>query len=116
LLFIEPTRIDVGAKAEIYRYLDNLAKEGAYPGRLARPDRDPGVADRILVMHEGVIAEYRHIEATDGFWPISRVRRSITRRKAQKAMAVTQQKEQAYQGIRLTEQLGAWLDGLASCW
>jgi ABC-type sugar transport system ATPase subunit len=68
LLFIEPTRgIDVGAKAEIYRYLDNLAKEGR--GILVvSPDLNEilGVADRILVMHEGQIArEYRHIEATE---------------------------------------------------
>ena len=68
LLFIEPTRgIDVGAKAEIYRYLDTLAKEGR--GILVvSPDLIEilGVADRILVMHEGkLVREFRHVEATE---------------------------------------------------
>lgn len=68
LLFIEPTRgIDVAAKAEIYRYLDSLAKEGR--GIIVvSPDLTEiiGIADRILVMHEGlIIREFRHFEATE---------------------------------------------------
>ena len=68
LLFIEPTRgIDVGAKAEIYRYLDSLAKEGR--GIIVvSPELIEilGVADRILVMHEGkIVRQYYHIEATE---------------------------------------------------
>jgi ribose transport system ATP-binding protein len=68
LLFIEPTRgVDVGAKAEIYRYLDALAKEGR--GIIVvSPELNEilGVADRILVMHEGrIIQEYQHSEATE---------------------------------------------------
>lgn len=59
LMFIEPTRgIDVGAKAEIYRYLDSLAKEGR--GIIVvSPDLTEilGVADRVLVMHEGRIVK-----------------------------------------------------------
>lgn len=55
LIFIEPTRgIDIGAKAEIYRHLDALAQEGrgiivVSPELL----EVLGIADRILVMHEG---------------------------------------------------------------
>ena len=68
LMFIEPTRgIDVGAKAEIYRYLDSLAKEGR--GIIVvSPDLTEilGVADRILVMHEGrIVREFGHVEATE---------------------------------------------------
>ena len=68
LMFIEPTRgIDVGAKAEIYRYLDSLANEGR--GIIVvSPDLTEilGVADRILVMHEGVIVrEFDRTEATE---------------------------------------------------
>ena len=68
LMFIEPTRgIDVGAKAEIYRYLDSLAKEGR--GIIVvSPDLTEilGVADRIIVVHEGnVIREFSRAEATE---------------------------------------------------
>jgi ribose transport system ATP-binding protein len=68
LMFIEPTRgIDVGAKAEIYRYLDSLAKEGR--GIIVvSPDLTEilGVADRILVVHEGrIIREFSRTEATE---------------------------------------------------
>ena len=68
LMFIEPTRgIDVGAKAEIYRYLDSLADEGR--GIIVvSPDLTEilGVADRILVMHEGsIVRELNHHEASE---------------------------------------------------
>jgi len=57
LIFIEPTRgIDVGAKAEIYRYLEKLAQEGR--GIIViSPELTEvmGITDRILVMHEGKI-------------------------------------------------------------
>src|SRR5690606_458996 len=58
LILDEPTRaVDVGAKAEIYRLIDNLAKSGIaimlisseMPELLA-------LADRIVVMHDGTIS------------------------------------------------------------
>ena len=68
LIFIEPTRgIDVGAKAEIYRYLDLLAKEGK--GIIViSPELTEilGVSDRIIVMHEGnIVQELDHVDATE---------------------------------------------------
>ncbi len=68
LVFIEPTRgIDVGAKAEIYRYLDKLAREGR--GIIViSPDLTEvlGVSDRILVMHEGrLVQEFQADAATE---------------------------------------------------
>lgn len=57
LIFDEPTRgIDVGAKAEIYRLLCALAKEGK--GVVMISSELPellGMCDRILVMHDGQI-------------------------------------------------------------
>ncbi len=55
LVFIEPTRgIDVGAKAEIYQYLDRLAKEGKCIV-VVSPEllEILGVSDRIFVMYNG---------------------------------------------------------------
>jgi len=68
LIFIEPTRgIDVGAKAEIYRYLDKLAKEGR--GIIVvSPDLTEilGISDRILVMHEGrMVKEFSRRDASE---------------------------------------------------
>lgn len=68
LVFIEPTRgIDVGAKSEIYRYLDRLAKEGR--GIIVvSPELTEifGVADRILVMHAGnLVGEFNKGEASE---------------------------------------------------
>jgi len=58
LLFDEPTRgIDVGAKAEIYQLMGELAASGV--AMLMITSELPeviGMADRILVMHEGRIA------------------------------------------------------------
>jgi len=67
LLFDEPTRgIDVGAKREIYRLLNELVSRGV--GVLMISSELPeviGMCDRILVMHEGrIAAEITHSEAT----------------------------------------------------
>ena len=67
LLFDEPTRgIDVGAKREIYRLLNELVSRDV--GVLMISSELPeviGMCDRILVMHEGRIAgEISHSEAT----------------------------------------------------
>ena len=55
LIFDEPTRgIDVGAKAEIYRIINELAADGA--AVLVISSELPeiiGLCDRVLVMHEG---------------------------------------------------------------
>jgi ribose transport system ATP-binding protein len=66
-LFDEPTRgIDVGAKREIYLLMNHLVKQGA--GILMISSELPeilGMADRILVMHEGRLAgELLREEAT----------------------------------------------------
>jgi ABC-type sugar transport system ATPase subunit len=68
LVFIEPTRgIDVGAKAEVYRYLDSLAEEGR--GIIViSPELTEilGISDRILAMHEGrLVREFDAAEATE---------------------------------------------------
>jgi ABC-type sugar transport system ATPase subunit len=55
LIFIEPTRgIDIGAKAEIYHYLDHLSSEGKSI-LVISPDllEIIGLSDRILVMYNG---------------------------------------------------------------
>jgi ribose transport system ATP-binding protein len=55
LIFIEPTRgIDVGAKAEIYQYLDQLAHNGKAIV-VVSPELPEilGVSDRIFVMYHG---------------------------------------------------------------
>ena len=58
LLLDEPTRgIDVGAKQEIYRIMEQLAEEGV--GILFVSSEMPeilGMSDRIIVMHEGRIS------------------------------------------------------------
>jgi ribose transport system ATP-binding protein len=58
LLLDEPTRgIDVGAKQEIYRIMEQLAEEGV--GILFVSSEMPeilGMSDRIVVMHEGRVA------------------------------------------------------------
>ena len=57
LILDEPTRgVDVGAKQEIYRIIDDLAQQGV--AILVISSEMPevmGIADRILVMREGVI-------------------------------------------------------------
>ena len=68
LILDEPTRgIDVGAKAEIYRLVAELAREGI--ALLVISSEMPellGLADRILVMAGGrVVAELSREEATE---------------------------------------------------
>ena len=58
LLLDEPTRgVDIGAKSEIYRIIDDLAKSGVgilvISSELAEI---VGICDRVLVMREGKIA------------------------------------------------------------
>ncbi len=67
LILDEPTRgVDVGAKAEIYALMNDLAKQGV--GILMVSSELPevlGVSDRILVMRDGrIVAEFDHAEAT----------------------------------------------------
>ena len=58
LILDEPTRgVDIGAKSEIYRIIDDLVKAGV--GVLVISSEMPevvGIADRVLVMREGYIA------------------------------------------------------------
>ena len=58
LLLDEPTRgIDVGAKEEIYKLIDQLARQGvAILFASSEMEEVLGMADRVLVMHEGRIA------------------------------------------------------------
>lgn len=67
LILDEPTRgIDIGAKSEIYKLIDELAKEGK--AILLISSELPEVlsmSDRILVMHEGKLkGEFNRAEAT----------------------------------------------------
>jgi ribose transport system ATP-binding protein len=58
LILDEPTRgVDIGAKSEIYRIINDLARSGV--GVIVISSELPeviGVADRVIVMREGVIA------------------------------------------------------------
>ena len=58
LILDEPTRgVDIGAKSEIYRLIDNLARSGV--GVIVISSELPeivGICDRVLVMREGRIA------------------------------------------------------------
>ena len=58
LLLDEPTRgIDVGAKEEIYKLIDQLAQQGvAILFASSEMEEVLGLADRVLVMHEGRLA------------------------------------------------------------
>ncbi|HVM59912.1 MAG TPA: sugar ABC transporter ATP-binding protein [Verrucomicrobiae bacterium] len=58
LIFDEPTRgIDVGAKAEIYRLMRDLAENGVTLLMISSDMEEVlGVSDRVIVMHEGNIA------------------------------------------------------------
>jgi ABC-type sugar transport system ATPase subunit len=63
LLLDEPTRgIDVVAKEEIYRLMEQLALEGVAILVISSEMQEVlGIADRIIVMHEGSISgELRH--------------------------------------------------------
>jgi ribose transport system ATP-binding protein len=64
----EPTRgIDVGAKAEFYTIMRNLAKNGAAVIMISSELPEIiGMSDRIVVMHEGrMVGELSHSEATE---------------------------------------------------
>lgn len=58
IIFDEPTRgIDVGAKREIYEIINKLAAQGKVVIVVSSEMEEVmGITDRILVMHEGVIA------------------------------------------------------------
>ena len=63
----EPTRgVDVGAKSEIYRIIDQLAKAGkAILFISSELNEILAMADRVIVMHEGrITGEFDHKEAT----------------------------------------------------
>jgi len=67
LLLDEPTRgIDVGAKSEIYRLIDDLAKEGKAILLISSELEEVlSMSDRIVVMREGrVTGEFKRGEAT----------------------------------------------------
>ena len=67
LIVDEPTRgIDVGAKAEIYALLDNLANQGmAIIVMSSEMQEILSMCDRILVIRSGKISgEFQHSEAT----------------------------------------------------
>jgi ABC-type sugar transport system ATPase subunit len=57
VIFDEPTRgIDVGAKVEIYQLINELARQGKAILMISSElEETLGMADRILVMHEGRI-------------------------------------------------------------
>jgi ribose transport system ATP-binding protein len=68
IILDEPTRgIDVASKAEIYRIMRNLADDGAAVLMISSELPEIlGMADRILVMHEGTIAaEFKGGEPTE---------------------------------------------------
>ncbi|MFI0453303.1 sugar ABC transporter ATP-binding protein [Actinomadura sp. 6N118] len=68
LIVDEPTRgIDVGTKAEVHRLLSNLAAEGLAVLMISSDLPEVlGMADRILVMHEGrLTAEIARADATE---------------------------------------------------
>ena len=67
LLLDEPTRgIDVGAKSEIYRLMDDLAKQGMAILLISSELEEVlSMSDRVLVMREGRVAgEFGRGEAT----------------------------------------------------
>jgi ribose transport system ATP-binding protein len=60
MILDEPTRgIDIGAKAEIYRLMRGLAKEGVAVLMISSDMEEViGVSDRIAVMHQGAISGF----------------------------------------------------------
>jgi rhamnose transport system ATP-binding protein len=68
LIVDEPTRgVDVGAKSEVHRTLSQLAKDGMAIIMISSDLPEViGMADRVLVMHEGKLtAELSRAEATE---------------------------------------------------
>ena len=67
LLLDEPTRgVDIGAKAEIYKIINDLAGEGLSILVVSSEMTELlGISDRILVMHEGHLSgEFTREQAT----------------------------------------------------
>ena len=60
MIFDEPTRgIDIGARAEIYRLMRELAERGVAILMISSDLEEVlGVSDRVLVMHEGDVAGF----------------------------------------------------------
>jgi ABC-type sugar transport system ATPase subunit len=111
LMFIEPTRgIDVGAKAEIYRYLDSLAAEGR--GIIVvSPDLTGSWVDA-LVLHGAIVREFSR---RDGEVLLANIQAITSSDKVQGA-AITQQKQQALQKVPIAEVFSpGWMTG-APCW
>ncbi len=68
LIFDEPTRgVDVGAKAEIYRIIEDLSRQGVAIMLISSELPELiGLADRILVVHRGRISgEFRRADGFD---------------------------------------------------
>ena len=66
-IFDEPTRgIDVGAKQEIYAFMDRLAQEGKAVLMISSELQEvTGLCDRVYVMRGGaIVAEFDRTEAT----------------------------------------------------
>ncbi|HEY0932740.1 MAG TPA: sugar ABC transporter ATP-binding protein [Trebonia sp.] len=83
LIIDEPTRgIDVGTKAEVHRIIDQLASEGMAVLMISSELPEVlGVADRVLVIHEGRLAgEFTRAEATE-----DKIMRAATGQTAQAA-------------------------------
>jgi ribose transport system ATP-binding protein len=67
LILDEPTRgIDVGAKAEVHKIIDNIAANGVAIIMISSELPEIlGASDRIIVLHQGKItAEYNYLDAT----------------------------------------------------
>ena len=67
LILDEPTRgIDIGAKAEIHKIINSLAKEGKAIIMISSEMPEIlGMSDRVIVLHEGSITgEFTRREAT----------------------------------------------------
>ena len=58
LIFDEPTRgIDVGAKVEIYKLMNDLARQGVAILMVSSELPEVlGMSDRVLIIHEGAVA------------------------------------------------------------
>jgi rhamnose transport system ATP-binding protein len=68
LIIDEPTRgIDVGTKSEVHRILDELVGQGMAVLMISSELPEVlGMADRVLVMHEGrITAEFDRADATE---------------------------------------------------